>query len=209
MIALLLAGGTVMGMLVLRSGSLAAILAAPGAIAVATGLLARVRAAKSAAIRVAGTAGTLLLPTPLAPALAVSLIAPAEETAEKTTDVDDVAALEAIGRIPDAIIFAPLDASPRLIARTGHSAVAGPYHRNDRVMADVIRAFSGPEEAAHRIVLRHRASYVLSLDSPEFGTYRDMAADGLAARLAAGRPPAWLEPVKLPSGNLKLWRVVQ
>jgi hypothetical protein len=211
-ITLLLAGGTAMGMLVLRSGSLAAILAVPGAIAVASGLLVRVRAAKSAAIRIIGTAGTLLLPTPLAPAFAVSLLAPAEKTADETVDANDAndaAALEAISRLPRAIIFAPFDATPRLIARTGQSAVAGPYHRNDRALAEVIRAFTSPEEAARRIVLRHRASYVLSLDSPEFSSYRDKAANGLAACLADGRPPAWLEPVKLPAGNLKLWRVVQ
>jgi hypothetical protein len=208
-ITLLLAGGTAMGMLVLRSGSLAAILAVPGAIAVASGLLVRVRAAKSAAIRVIGTAGTLLLPTPLAPAFAVSLLAPAEKTADNTVDANDAATLEAISRLPRAIIFAPFDATPRLIARTGQSAVAGPYHRNNRALAEVIRAFTSPEEAARGIVLRHRASYVLSLDSPEFSSYRDKAANGLAARLSDGRPPAWLEPVKLPAGNLKLWRVVQ
>src|SRR3546814_14710342 len=64
-------------------------------------------------------------------------------------------------RIPPATLFTFLDLSPRLIVGTHHSAIVGPYHRNGRAIADVMKAFGGTSDEAHAIVARHRAGYVL------------------------------------------------
>src|SRR3546814_3030180 len=42
-----------------------------------------------------------------------------------------LAALEPLNRIPPATLFTFLDLSPRLIVGTHHSAIVGPYHRNE------------------------------------------------------------------------------
>ena len=43
---------------------------------------------------------------------------------------------------------------------TRHDAIAGPYHRNDRAIADVMNAFRGDEFQAHRIVNEYGSDYL-------------------------------------------------
>jgi hypothetical protein len=61
-------------------------------------------------------------------------------------------ALAPIQHQPRGIIFTFIDLGPRIIVATHHDAIGGPYHRNDRAIADVMEAFRGDAAQAQRIV---------------------------------------------------------
>lgn len=112
-------------------------------------------------------------------------------------------------RLPRGTIFAPLDIGPDLILATDHSVVATGHHRGAAAMHDVITAFIVDPPVARSIVARHKSRYlVLAPRLPEIANYRDLAPHGLAARLADGDVPDWLEPLPGPhDGSLKIFAV--
>jgi len=112
--------------------------------------------------------------------------------------------------LPTSTIFAPLDIGPSILNGTKHSVVATGHHRASAAMHDIIAAFMASPDEARTIVQKHRASYVIACpDLTETTNYSTTAKAGLTAQLLAGKVPAWLEPVALPTsaGTLKLWRV--
>src|SRR5262249_35676887 len=126
-----------------------------------------------------------------------------------TSTCRNVSSLAPLASLPSGRIVAPIDLGPGVLAATGHSVFAAPYHRNNdgnRVMIDVMMAT--PIEA--RRILRERgADYVaLCRGSLELMELADMAPGGLAARLARGDVPDFLQPVELNgAGSLAAWRV--
>src|SRR3546814_3946926 len=67
-------------------------------------------------------------------------------------------ALRPLNRVPPGTMFTFLDLSPRLLVTTHHSAITGPYHRNGKAIADVMKAFGGTADAARAIVGRYHAN---------------------------------------------------
>lgn len=117
-----------------------------------------------------------------------------------------------LDRLPAGLVFAPLDSGPDLLLRTRHSIIASGHHRAGPGMRDVIAAFTGDEHAAHAIITANRATYVLACtDVVELSGYREAGGpQSLAALLAAGKAPAWLEPVELGGPEaLRVWKVVR
>lgn len=117
-----------------------------------------------------------------------------------------------IDRLPAGLVFAPLDSGPDLLLRTRHSIVASGHHRAGPGMRDVIAAFTGDERAAHAIIMANRANFVMACtDILEVAGYRAAGGpDSLAARLTAGKAPAWLEPIELGGPDaLRVWKVVR
>ena len=119
-------------------------------------------------------------------------------------------ALAAVNRQPKGMVFTFIDLGPRLIVATHHDAVGGPYHRNDRAIADVMKAFRGDERQAHRIIAEYRSDYLLICPDMSTATvFMAEAPKGFYGRLAKGEVPGWLEPVELPEDSpFKMWRVV-
>ncbi len=115
----------------------------------------------------------------------------------------------ALNKLAPAKVFAPLDLGPALLDRSRHGVVATAHHRANLSMHDVIAAFLGSPETARALILRHDADYVmLCTEMGEVGLYQAKAPDGFAARLMAGRVPAWLKPVPLEGpSEVRLWRV--
>ena len=117
-----------------------------------------------------------------------------------------------LDRLPAGLVFAPLDSGPDVLLRTRHSIVASGHHRAGPGMRDVIAAFSGDERTAYERITANRATYVLACtDVVELSGYREAGGpQSLAALLAEGKAPAWLEPVELGGPDaLRLWKVVQ
>ena len=122
-----------------------------------------------------------------------------------------LAALRPIARQPKGIIFTFVDFGPRIIAMTHHDAIAGPYHRNDRAIADSMLAFRGDAAQAHRIVAdTYHANYLLICPDQSSATiFMAEAPKGFYVQLARGEVPPWLAPVDLgPNSPWKMWRVV-
>mgnify|MGYP003576008080 CR=1 FL=1 len=121
-----------------------------------------------------------------------------------------MAALAPINAQPKGTIFTFIDLGPRLIVATHHDAIGGPYHRNDRAIADVMKAFRGPEAQAHRIVTEYRSDYLMFCPDMSTATiFMSEAPNGFYGQLVRGQVPAWLQPVELPRNSpFKMWRVV-
>ena len=120
-----------------------------------------------------------------------------------------IPALRPIARQPRGIVFTFIDAGPRLITLTRHAAVAGPYHRNAQAILDVEHAFRGTPDAAHAIMVAHRADYLLICPHMSEATiYQAEAPGGFYAKLAGGSTPGWLTPIALPASSpWRMWRL--
>ena len=120
-----------------------------------------------------------------------------------------MAALAPINAQPKGTVFTFIDLGPRLIVATHHDAIGGPYHRNDRAIADVMKAFRGDEPQAHRIVTEYRSDYLLICPDMSTATiFMSEAPGGFYGQLVRGKVPAWLEPVELPKNSpFRMWKV--
>ena len=121
-----------------------------------------------------------------------------------------LAALAPINAQPKGTIFTFIDLGPRLVVATHHQAIGGPYHRNDRAIADVMKAFRGDERNAHRIVSEYRSDYLMICPDMATATiFMSEAPQGFYGQLVRGKVPDWLEPVELPDNSpFKMWKVV-
>ena len=121
------------------------------------------------------------------------------------------AALAPIARLPKGMIFTFIDLGPRLIVGTHHDAVGGPYHRNDKMIADVMNAFRGDEAQAHRIVDEYRSDYLLICPYMSTATiFMSETPKGFYSQLDKGKVPSWLQPVDLGKDSpFKMWKVVR
>jgi hypothetical protein len=120
-----------------------------------------------------------------------------------------MAALRPIALQPKGYVLTHVDLGPRLIAVTHHTAIAGPYHRNDGDIVDTMRAFRGTAEEARRTVERRGVDYVLICPNlSETTIYASHAKNGFYVQLVRGQVPGWLQPVTLPANSpYRMWRV--
>jgi hypothetical protein len=111
---------------------------------------------------------------------------------------------------PKGTVFTFVDLGPRLITVTHHNSIAGPYHRNGEQIADVMKAWRGSADQAHRIITKYRANYLLSCPNSSTTTiFMAEAPRGFYAQLQRGQVPKWLAPVPLPKDSpFKMWRVI-
>lgn len=192
-----------------RTGGVAHAFACIGAAYAARALFVRSRAEKNLLPRVFGTAIALLAATPVPWISAYALdVRPAEEVAAPPRMACD-RDIARLGAYEPSVMFAPLDISPKIILRTPHAVIATGHHRNHRAIHDVIAAFTSSPDAAERIARTRGAQFlVLCATAPETRIYTKYAPDGLAARLAQGQTPDWLEPVDAGDGSLLVYRIV-
>ncbi len=120
-------------------------------------------------------------------------------------------ALHTLTKFPAATMLTFVDLSPRLIAMTGHKAIAGPYHRNSAAILDIHHAFRSADPAvAHAVMNRHGATMLLLCPGMSESTlYASQNPKGLYMQLVHGTAPAWLQPVALPAKSpYRLWKLV-
>lgn len=215
---LLLAGFYLVAIVVARAGAAACALATVPTACALRPLLARVQVWRGAGLRILAITGLLVGLVPGMAVVAIQKVAPllggAATAPAPTTSMQQVCgmpgSLATLKALPKSTLFTPLDIGPWVLLRSDHAVIATGHHRASDAMRDVISAFLAPPEEARAIIRRHGGAYVLSCsDLTEAGVYRDMAKQGLMARLLANRPPEWLEPVPLPAdaGTLRVWRV--
>ena len=199
-----------------RAAPGAQLLAVPGATALAWLLVPRLRRVRSPIVRVLGPALVIVVASgTLASALTRYLPDKPARPFSKKVELANrrcpaILSMRPLFRLKPGIVFTHVDLSPRLLALTRHSAVAGPYHRNGPAIVDVMHAFRGTEPQARRIIARHHADYVLICPNmSETTLYSSAAPRGFYVQLRDGRVPNWLTPVALPRNSpFKMWRVV-
>jgi len=207
---------TLVAALVMRAGATANAIAVPGAAWALNAMLARARSIPSVLPRTAVTAGALLIASP--GVAAIALLGSPESQAIRQAGPGTAAPrrpacmngtqVRAIGQLPPALVFAPIDVTPDVLIATSHRAVATGHHRNMAAMHDVLAAFTGTPEQAHRLIVGRGAQYIVvcpGLNEPEI--YREAAPDGFWARLERGERFAWLEPVSIPGSPVLVWKL--
>ncbi|MDC7786240.1 hypothetical protein PQJ75_01470 [Rhodoplanes sp. TEM] len=114
-----------------------------------------------------------------------------------------------LAALPPGLVVAPIDHGPPILATTPHRVIGGPYHRLSAAILATDRVFrSAPEEARPQLerwaALSPHVYVAVCRAVPVVPT---AAPGGLAARLAAGDPPAWLTPVAaVPDEALAIYR---
>lgn len=198
-----------------RAGAAAQLLAVPGATALGWLILPRIFASRKLPVRVAGTVLAFLLVSGLLTQNAARLLPQSANSRLKSVNrannrCPTLAALRPIALLPKGYVLTFVDLGPRLIAVTHHDAVAGPYHRNDEDIVDVMKAFRGTPDAAHRTIRRRGIDYVLICPNLSESTiYASKAKNGFYMQLNRGRVPDWLKRIPLPANSpYKMWRVV-
>ena len=201
-----------------RTGPAAQMMAVPGAVAVAFILAPLAYHSSSALVRIPGTLLAVLVGAgALVPLVVGELPGKPKTAAQRKVDLANrtcpsLRALAPVARQPRGIVFSFVDLGPRIISVTKHDAIAGPYHRNDRAIADVMNAFRGDEAQARRIIAGDYGSHYL-LVCPNMSTatiFQSETPNGFYMQLVRGRVPGWLIPVDLGANSpFLMWRVVR
>ena len=198
-----------------RAGGTANALAVPGAATLLLALLTRARAIEHAGPRIMATVGAFLLASPGQIASLLTLVAVTKGAAAEAglashrRPCANAADIATVGALPTATLFAPIDATPALLAATPHRAIAGGYHRGAAAIDIVIHGFTAAPGDAKAIVLATRAEYLVACPGMnEMELYRTVAPNGLWARLERGERIAWLRPVPV-KGPALAWRVIR
>jgi hypothetical protein len=93
-------------------------------------------------------------------------------------------------------MFAPLDLGPDILIQTRHGVIGTAHHRNAAGITAVIEGFVDTPDQARAVIGRTSARYVVTCDGlTEYALYGKDNASGLAAQLALGKAPVWLEPL--------------
>jgi hypothetical protein len=198
-----------------RTGPAAQMMASVGAATLVWTLVPLAWNSSWAVVRVLGTSAAVLVGVGAALPLAIDVIpddpsTPRQQAIGKANRLcATLWGLRPVAQQPKGMVFTFVDNGPRLITVTHHDAVGGPYHRNGEQIADVMNAFRGDAEQAHRIVKKYRSTYLLICPNSSTTTiFRSEAAKGFYAQLERGQVPSWLTPVELPKDSpFKMWRV--
>ena len=197
-----------------RASPAAQMMALPATAALIAIVAARLLDAERFVVRIGGVVVVLLGLGALVP-LIVSAV-PKKQTTTARAQVStanrscpSLAAMAPVNRQPKGTIFSFIDLGPRLIVLTHHDAIGGPYHRNDRAIADVMKAFRGDEAQARRIIAEYDSDYLLVCPNMSTATiFMAETPKGFYAQLNKGRVPAWLEPIDLGKDSpFKMWKV--
>jgi hypothetical protein len=113
--------------------------------------------------------------------------------------------LERLNELPKGTILAPTGFDIPILLHTHHSMVTTGYHRGGAAILAGSESFSGSEDDMRRHARDRHADYVL-LCAPWFTDDPTYSAS-FARALAEGKSVSWLEPVKLETGPLMVWRV--
>ncbi len=212
----IMAGALVIGLAVARASSISGIMAALPLGWQLSQWMAALRRPPNPFLRVAELAAAaaviFVLLLPVVPVLAVQEMFASPSDAKDDAEPAGACAIRparaAIAHQPRGGVLAPLDMGPDILINTDRAVLATGHHRGAKAMRTLIDAFSGSPEEAREIMRRNDLRYLAICPSlQELELYRTRTPDGLAARLQAGRIPAWLEPIPMPAGSgVQVWR---
>ncbi|MEH3157465.1 MAG: hypothetical protein PGN08_00245 [Sphingomonas taxi] len=205
-----------LSLLVQRTSAVAHGFALPGVAWMLARSLEAVRRWRMLLARVAGSGAVILAASPLAAAgvggALIGAMTPAQPVASQPSGEPCTQGCDrwrALDELPATYMLSPLDVAPSLLVHTHHRLAASCYHRNAGPMRRTIIAFTGDVDATRRMMAATGMTHVvIDPEADEAQIYIKAAPHGLMARLMAGHPPAWLQPVPLPGSPLRLWRKV-
>jgi hypothetical protein len=218
LVALLAVTGALSWLWQLRVSGQASVLAAVAVAVLAGEALARhgvrglVRAVLLASPLVPGAVGTALAAAQPDQAEAAQTAEPAKtaSTSAKPGACQGEAALAHLAGLPPTLAVTTIDMGAPLLLATPHSALAAPYHRNNRSLVAAYRLFMAtPDEALGQARRLGAGLIVFCASAAEAEVLATEAPHGLMATLATGAQVAGLAPLPAPAGSdIKAWRVL-
>jgi hypothetical protein len=135
---------------------------------------------------------------------------PDKPSRRETTACWSPGAMVTLNSYPAQLLMTPLDLGPHILFRTHHAVTATGHHRNNRIMAQVLTAFTSPAEQAEPLVRRTGASMiVLCPGMYEVMNLAKAPGDTLVRRLIENRPPDWVKPIpQIPGDVLRMWVIL-
>lgn len=108
-------------------------------------------------------------------------------------------------------VLAPADWGPEIVFKTGHRAVASPYHRNAEGLLDSYAFMSATDQQAARSIAARRGIdwIVMCTGRPWFPVVESDARETLYGQLSAGDVPPWLRVVALPDSLARSFRIFE
>ena len=108
---------------------------------------------------------------------------------------------------PRGLVLNGVESGPFLLLQTPHTVMSAPYHRNSHGMLAAHRILTATPADARRLMREAQVDMVaLCAHSGSFRLVRDESKGGLAAALARGDVPDWLEPIAV-TPDLMAYRV--
>jgi hypothetical protein len=199
-----------------RTGPAAQMMSTVGAAALAWSLVPYVWNTKYSAVRVVGTMAAVVIGVGAAVPFVLNFIPEPKATASGAAIgkanrlCNSLWGYHPVALLPKGLVFTFIDLGPRMITVTHHDAVTGPYHRNGQQIADVMNAFRGDAEQAHRLIAKYHSTYLMTCPHSSTTTiFVAEAPKGFYVQLERGQVPKWLAPVALPKDSpFKVWKVV-
>ena len=199
-----------------RTGPAAQMMSTVGAAALAWSLVPYVWNTKYSAVRIVGTMAAVVVGVGAAVPFVLNFIPEPKATASGAAIgkanrlCNSLWGYHPVAMLPKGLVFTFIDLGPRMITVTHHDAVTGPYHRNGQQIADVMNAFRGDADQAHRLVAKYHSTYVMTCPHSSTTTiFVAEAPKGFYVQLEQGRIPNWLTPIALPKDSpFKIWKVV-
>ena len=107
------------------------------------------------------------------------------------------------------LVLSFVDLGPTILARTPHSVLAAPYHRNGAGNGAAFDMLVGDDATARRAFTQKQIGYVaVCPGAPDQVRYERFAPSGLAARLSRGEVPDYLDAVSTdPAAPLRVFRI--
>jgi hypothetical protein len=142
----------------------------------------------------------------LAAADAAQLVAPNHVRAAGSGIDDhcfDTAVYRPLAALPPGLVLGEVDLGPFILAHTGDSVVAGPYHRLTWGILAAHDALNASDAAAEAKVRALKADYLVECPTNKLR----VGPHSFEADLRRGRVPAWLQPLSKPGQTLQIYRV--
>ncbi|QGM99574.1 hypothetical protein F7D14_05640 [Methylocystis parvus] len=153
------------------------------------------------ALRVALAAAIAMFLSPIGLAVALPSKDDPDTVAERACLSPEVFA--PLASLPASRVAGSFDLGSHLLAHTPHSVFAAPYHRDNRGNRIVADAFTAAPEQAEAILRNAGADLVVwCARAKQPSSLVTAAPNGLAAMLARGEAPAWLDRKSAPGASL-------
>jgi hypothetical protein len=115
--------------------------------------------------------------------------------------------IDPLAALPPGLVLSQMDLGPNILLHTPHSIVVAGYHRGEAGIIAGIDAFTGDQGDMRRQAEKFHADYVVVC--PNWLSTKAGGQKPFAEELASGSSADWLQPVELPPGPLKAWRVIR
>ncbi|MEZ5880628.1 MAG: hypothetical protein R3D35_08215 [Nitratireductor sp.] len=117
-----------------------------------------------------------------------------------------------LATLPPGLVLNDLNTGPAILVFTGHSVVAGNYHRNGRAILETMDFFAADEATARKIATRRKPQYVaycqpLPVAQPSVPSKNGSSAESIGRRILDGREPAWLQRISPAADRLNVYRM--